>query len=326
MKEYRASATIKAPATTVWSVLMDTSRYSEWDPFTVRVDGKIAAGAHLKVFSKLSPGHGFKVKVAELEPNRRMVWTGGAPLGLLKGVRTFTLDERGGAVEFEMREVFTGLMLKLVSNSLPDMTEAFRSFAEGLRRRAEGSMSRRAALVLPFLLAVSATAEDPSWRAHVTGPGEPGEPLIVTGRILNAPGKTPAAGAVLTVYQTDAKGIYGTGQGHPSTITRLRGKLTAGPQGQYEIVTIKPGHYPGGGVPAHIRGAVTLPVRGRQVHHGKRERGRLTAHERSRRALASHPRHPPGPLTSRFVLLRVGRNCGFNVRIPLRAFLACAHG
>ena len=98
--------------------------------------------------------------------------------------------------------------------------------------------------------------------ARVTADTEPGERLIITGRILRADGNTPASGVTLTLYQTDAAGIYGPGSGQPSEIARLRGRLVTGADGRYEIVTIRPGHYPGGGVPAHIHAAVnavTIP-------------------------------------------------------------------
>ena len=77
--------------------------------------------------------------VAELDENRRMTWRGGMPLGLFKGVRTFTLTPREGGVDFELREVFSGPMLALIGRSLPDMTEAFAGFAAGLKERAEAA-------------------------------------------------------------------------------------------------------------------------------------------------------------------------------------------
>lgn len=103
------------------------------------------------------------------------------------------------------------------------------------------------------LLAMSAFAEaDPAWRARVAPESEPGERLVIRGRVLQAQGGPAAAGTRIFVYQTDAKGIYGPGQGSPASISRLRAEFTVGPNGEYEIVTIRPGHYPGGGVPAHI--------------------------------------------------------------------------
>ena len=91
---------------------------------------------------------------------------------------------------------------------------------------------------------------------RVTRDSEPGERLIVTGRILRSDGKTPASGVMLSLYHTDAAGIYGPGSGQPAEIARLKAKLVTGADGRYEIVTIRPGHYPGGGVPAHIHAAV----------------------------------------------------------------------
>jgi hypothetical protein len=43
------------------------------------------------VHSKISPGQAFRLTVREFVPARRMVWSGGVPLGLFKGKRVFTL-------------------------------------------------------------------------------------------------------------------------------------------------------------------------------------------------------------------------------------------
>ena len=48
-------------------------------------------GEKIKVVSGANPGRAFPVKVTEFTPGQRMTWTGGMPLGLFKGVRTFTL-------------------------------------------------------------------------------------------------------------------------------------------------------------------------------------------------------------------------------------------
>ena len=87
--------------------------------------------------AKLSPGRAFPVKVSAFEPPNRMVWTGGMPLGLFKGERTYTLTPKAGGVEFAMRESFTGLMAPLITKSIPDMQPAFDEFAAALKRRCE---------------------------------------------------------------------------------------------------------------------------------------------------------------------------------------------
>lgn len=135
--EYKSSADIDAPPETVWAILTDTPKYPEWDPYCEKIEGELALGSKIKAFSKLSPGRAFPVKVTALEPNERMTWTGGMPLGLFTGERTFTLEPREGGTHFEMREVFSGPMLRLIGRSIPDMTEAFADFAKGLKARAE---------------------------------------------------------------------------------------------------------------------------------------------------------------------------------------------
>jgi hypothetical protein len=66
-----------------------------------------------------------------------MVWEGGLPAGLFRGVRTFTLTEADDGTQFAMREEFTGLMLPLIWRSMPDLQPSFDAFAEGLAHETE---------------------------------------------------------------------------------------------------------------------------------------------------------------------------------------------
>lgn len=137
-KEFSTSATIDASPEAVWSVLVDTQSWPQWDPFCEKIEGEVALGNKIKAFTKLSPGRAFAVKVETLEPNRKMVWAGGMPLGLFRGERTYALSPSGeGGTEFTMREVFSGPMLALIGKTIPDMSEAFDAFAQGLKKRAE---------------------------------------------------------------------------------------------------------------------------------------------------------------------------------------------
>lgn len=108
-----------------------------WNTTVDRVEGRIAAGEKVTVHAKISPGRAFPVKVVEFEPARKMVWSGGMPLGLFKGERTFSLTPKGGAVEFEMREVYSGLLAPLIGKSIPDLQPAFDEFAAALKKRVE---------------------------------------------------------------------------------------------------------------------------------------------------------------------------------------------
>ena len=103
-----------------------------------RVDGRIAPGEKITVRSQANPGRAFPVKVTEFDPGRRMAWSGGMPLGLFKGVRTFSLAPgTDGTTRFTMREEYRGPLLPLIWRSMPDLGPSFRQFANGLKRRAE---------------------------------------------------------------------------------------------------------------------------------------------------------------------------------------------
>ncbi|MEA2321022.1 MAG: hypothetical protein QOD81_872 [Solirubrobacteraceae bacterium] len=140
MKAYDASATIDAGPEAIWAILTDAPSYPAWDSGVQGVEGTIAPGETIKVRSEASPGRAFPVKVTEFAPGERMTWTGGMPLGLFKGVRTFTLTPAGdGATRFSMREEYTGPLLGLIWRSMPDLGPSFEQFARGLKARAESA-------------------------------------------------------------------------------------------------------------------------------------------------------------------------------------------
>jgi hypothetical protein len=139
MKSYEAAALIEAPPDAVWGILTDAPGLSRWDSGIERVEGRIAPGETIKVFSKVSPGRAFPVKVKDFAPGRGMRWSGGMPLGLFKGERTFTLAPQGDgrSTQFSMREEYTGPLLGMMWKSMPDLGPSFKQFASGLKREAE---------------------------------------------------------------------------------------------------------------------------------------------------------------------------------------------
>ena len=139
MKTFAATAAIRASPGKIWALLTDAAAYSSWNPAVERVEGRIASGEKLTVYPKRKAGRAFPVRVTEFVPETAMTWTGGMPLGLFSGVRTFRLTPRGdGLVDFSMREVFSGLLAPLIEKSIPDLQPAFDEFAAALKKRAEG--------------------------------------------------------------------------------------------------------------------------------------------------------------------------------------------
>jgi hypothetical protein len=137
MRSYEAGAVIDADPADVWKVLVDGSSYPSWDSGVERVDGTIGPGEKITVHSSVSPGRAFPVRVTGFSVDRGMTWSGGLPLGLFRGVRTFRLEPRDGGTAFTVREEYTGPMLPLIWRSMPDLGPSFTRFADGLKKRVE---------------------------------------------------------------------------------------------------------------------------------------------------------------------------------------------
>ena len=119
------------------------------------------------------------------------------------------------------------------------------------KRTARGRILR--AMRSAFLLALVLSAAPAHAASTVTlAPrGEPGEPFEVSGVVYENDGRTPAAGARVSVYHTDATGHYSAG-GQDRARSRLAGTAVTGADGVYRFRTIWPGHYPGGGAARHV--------------------------------------------------------------------------
>ena len=134
--ECGVSIRVSAPPERVFRLLTDAAGFPRWNSTVTSIEGDIAVGKKLKIRVPISD-RTFTPKVTELEPAKRMVWADGAA-PMFKGVRTFTLTPAaGGATDFTMVEVFSGLMLPMIKGSLPDFGPVFEKYAEDLKREAE---------------------------------------------------------------------------------------------------------------------------------------------------------------------------------------------
>ncbi|MEO1063209.1 MAG: SRPBCC domain-containing protein [Actinomycetota bacterium] len=130
---------IDATPDAVWAVLGDVTSWPSWDSGVTSVEGALALGQKLTVAVAANPGRAFPLKVAELDPPHRMVWTGGMPLGLFRGERTYTVDDLGdGRSRFRMAERFSGPLARIITKRIPDLQPSFDQFSAGLKARVEG--------------------------------------------------------------------------------------------------------------------------------------------------------------------------------------------
>ena len=138
--------TIDAPTDVVWDVLTDLDRYSEWNPFVVRSEGRVAVGETL--VHRMQPPGGkamtFRPTVTELDPGRVFEWLGRLVIpGLFDGRHRFELHPTAaGGTRLVHTERFRGVLVRLLKKSLDTRTrEGFESMNEALRERAEAMVS-----------------------------------------------------------------------------------------------------------------------------------------------------------------------------------------
>lgn len=86
--------------------------------------------------------------------------------------------------------------------------------------------------------------------AIICNADEPGERLLIVGTILNLQ-RQPVAGATVTVYNTDASGLYNP-PNSPTRVPRINGSVTSDENGRFQVLTVKPAAYPDNSEPAHI--------------------------------------------------------------------------
>jgi protocatechuate 3,4-dioxygenase beta subunit len=95
---------------------------------------------------------------------------------------------------------------------------------------------------------LSATHTSRGWR-------EGKHPLIVTGRVFQLDGKTPAPNTIIYYWHTDEQGLYSSDQHVPQKALRhgkLRGWVKSDANGNYTIQTSRPAPYPNENIPQHI--------------------------------------------------------------------------
>ena len=134
---YAVHRRIDAGPQRVWGLLTDGPAYPAWNPAVVSLKGEMAEGRRIEVVSAVSPKRTSTPTVTRFDAPRTMVWADGMPLGLFREIRIYTLTPRDDGTEFSMVEVFSGPLAGLMSKVVPDMTESFAQFADGLKEAAE---------------------------------------------------------------------------------------------------------------------------------------------------------------------------------------------
>ncbi|WP_427136495.1 SRPBCC domain-containing protein [Pseudarthrobacter sp. S9] len=136
MQSVEAETLIKARSSTVWDIITDAGNYTVWDSGITHITGEVRNGGTIRIRTSTGGNRIVRLRVQQM-PGEVMTWTGGLPLGLCTGVRTFTLDHQGGITRLRVKEDFTGPLQGLLWKVTPDMQQAFTDYVNAVKERAE---------------------------------------------------------------------------------------------------------------------------------------------------------------------------------------------
>lgn len=111
-------------------------------------------------------------------------------------------------------------------------------------------------------------SQDKPGTVTIVTENEPGTKLIMKGKVL-LPDGSPAAGARIWVFQTDAEGYYkksSDGKDLGWRASRISEVFAAGPEGEFQIHTIRPAGYPERTTAEHIHFRISTPQIEEQEH------------------------------------------------------------
>jgi hypothetical protein len=121
----------------VWSILTNRQLLVEGGFGILKLEGDIKLNSKIKLWTEVNPGRVFPLQVMTFNPTSLMIWEGGMPFGLFKGVRRFVLEGIGTGCSFHMREDYSGLLAGMIGRSIPDLLPSSDKFSDALKFHAE---------------------------------------------------------------------------------------------------------------------------------------------------------------------------------------------
>ena len=138
MPHFETTRRIAASPEVIWPILTDAARLQDGTFSILKIEGEIAEGQVIKLWSEADPSRAFAIRVSDVAPPGRMVWSNGLPMGLFRGTRVFEVTPEGEGAVFKMREQYTGLLAGFMFRMIPNLQPTFETFADGLQAAAEG--------------------------------------------------------------------------------------------------------------------------------------------------------------------------------------------
>lgn len=130
---------INATPATIWKVLTDTDKYSEWNPFIKKIKGDFVEGTKI---SAVIGDMKFKPMLLTVNKEQELKWVGKLLVkGLFDGEHRFQIVENdNGSCTFVQSERFSGLLVGPFKKKLDTETlGGFQAMNEALKKRCEAS-------------------------------------------------------------------------------------------------------------------------------------------------------------------------------------------
>lgn len=126
----------------IWQVLVGTTKYAEWNPFIVLVEGELKKGAKVNVHNKLPNGKAFRFRptILKILPEKELRWKGRFILpGVFDGEHFFQLEALGPTqTKLIHGERFSGVLIPFFRHMLKNqIEEGFLQMNKALKKRVE---------------------------------------------------------------------------------------------------------------------------------------------------------------------------------------------
>lgn len=136
MKSLDAETLINARNSTVWDIITDAGNYTVWDSGITNIQGELRDGGTIRIRTRTRGNRTLRLRVQQIA-GEVMTWTGGIPLRLYKGVRTFTLSPQSGMTHLRVKEEFSGPLLGLKGKTMADTEQSLTDYVNAVKERAE---------------------------------------------------------------------------------------------------------------------------------------------------------------------------------------------
>ncbi len=138
--ELKTEVIFNGPKEKVWEVLVDTDKYSEWNPFIIMSKGEMKKGAQItNVMVNQGKKITFTLIITDFKEYESLAWLGSGLGRMFKGNHYFQLTQlEDGTTKMLHGEKFSGLLSGLIMQMIGEESHAnFELMNKAMKKRVE---------------------------------------------------------------------------------------------------------------------------------------------------------------------------------------------